>query len=270
MPIRVRSAADMKWYLYRSDAKLRMLFQQIAKTGAKRAIEWKAGYSGLGLSRKSETDDQVDSDDMLKAVTERLEYDRLVGTLEEPNLYVKGIMPMRWGMYNDLGRRDAAEGPLVYFGGLDKDMPMLLALGGSSKHVLGHEGATSTYSRSSTPELVDALCRGIETGKFERIHPAEEREESTIYTAIAIAQHYLRPPTQNLEFFAKTLMEGDITGVEMYIGIDKTKVILGTPLYVALAAPYPNDDHWGIIPDEPDTPSHAATKDESDGTDKGH
>lgn len=95
MPIRAKSAADIKWYLYRSDAKLLMLFQQIAKTGSKRAIEWKAGYGGLGLSRKSETDDEVDSDDMLKAVTERLEYDGLVGTLEEPNEYVKGIMPMR-------------------------------------------------------------------------------------------------------------------------------------------------------------------------------
>jgi hypothetical protein len=260
MPIRAKNAADMKWYLYRSDTKLRMLFQQIAKTSAKKAIEWKAGYSGVGLSRKSESNDEVDEDEMLKAVTERLEYDGLVGTLEEPNLYIKGIMPMRWGMYNDLGRRDAAEGPLVYFGGLDKDMPMVLALGGSSKHVIGHEGATSTYSRSSTPALVDALCRGIETGEFERVYPKEEREEDGIYRAIAIAQHYLRPPTQNLEFFAKTLMVGDVIGVEQYIGIDKTKVILGTPLYVALAAPYPNDDHWGIIPDEPDESGKVAKK----------
>lgn len=265
MPVRFKSAADMKWYLYRSDAKLRMLFQQIAKTGAKNAIEWKAGYGGVGLSRKSESDDEVDEDDMLKAVTERLEYDGQVGTLEEPKLYVKGIMPMRWGMYNDLGRRDSAEGPLVYFGGLDKDMPMLIGLGGSSKHVIGHEGATSTYSRSSTPALVDALCRGIETGEFERVYPKEEREEDEIYSAMAIAQHYLRPPTQNLEFFAKTLMVGYIIGVERFIGVDKTKVILGTPLYVALAAPYPNDDHWGIIPDEPDKPSHVAPKDESGG-----
>jgi len=256
MSMRAKNAADMKWYLYRSDAKLRMLFQQIAKTGAKKAIEWKAGFSGVGLSRKSESNEEVDEDEMLKAVTERLEYDGRVGTLEEPNLYIKGIMSMRWGMYNDLGRRDAAEGPLVYFGGLDKDTPMLLALGGSSKH----EGATSTYSRSSTPALVDALSRGIETGEFDRVYPKEEREEDGIYRAIAIAQHYLRPPTQNLEFLAKTLMVGDIIGVEQYIGIDKTKVILGTPLYVALAAPFPNEDHWGIIPDEPDESGKAAMK----------
>lgn len=259
--IRAKNAAELKWYLYRSDAKLRMLFQQIAKPGAsKKAIEWKAGVAAFGLSSKSESDDSIDEDDMLKAVIERLESSGQVGTVEEPNLYIKGIMPMRWGMYNDNGRRDADQGPLVYFGGLDVDAPMLLGLGGSSKHVIGHEGATSTTSRSSTPALVDALCRGIEPGEFERFYPEEEREEDQIYRAIAIAQHYLRPPTQNLEFVAKTLMVGNIHGVEQYIGIEETKVILGTPLYVALAAPYPNDDHWGIIPDDSDTSGHPKPK----------
>src|SRR5207245_954264 len=52
--------------------------------------------------------------------------------------------------------------PLVYFGGLDKDNGVLLGLGGSSKHVVGHDGATSTQSRSVTPALVMALLRGLE------------------------------------------------------------------------------------------------------------
>ena len=82
----------MKWYLYRSDAKLRMLFQQIAKAGAKKAIEWKARVGVLGLSGKSESDDDVDEDDMLKAVAERLESSGQVGSLEDPNLYIKGIV----------------------------------------------------------------------------------------------------------------------------------------------------------------------------------
>jgi hypothetical protein len=259
--IRAKNAADLKWYLYRSDAKVRMLFEQIAKPGgSKKTIEWKAGVAALGLSRKSESDDSIDEDDMLKVVIERLESAGQVGTLEDPNPYIKGIMPMRWGMYNDNGGRDPDQGPLVYFGGLDVDVPMLIGLGGSSKHVIGHEGATSTTSRSSTPALVDALCHGIESGEFEPFHPEEEREEDQIYRAIAIAQHYLRPPTQNLEFFAKTLMDGTIHGVEQYIGIEETKVILGTPLYVALAAPYPSDDHWGIIPDDSGTSGRAQMK----------
>jgi hypothetical protein len=248
--MRMKNSADIKWYLYVSDSKLQMLFQQVAK-GSKKEIEWKAGYAGIGLSRKKESDETADRDDMLKAVIEALEYNTQVGTLENPNLYIKGIMPIRWGMYNDLGRRDPDHGPLVYFGGFDKDMPMLLGLGGSSKHVVGHEGATSTYSRSSTRALVDALLVGIEDGQFERRYPREEHEEDEIFRAIAIAQHYLRPPTQNMEFFAKTILTGSIYGVEQYIGIKETKVILATPLYVALAAPEPEDGHWGIIPEEP-------------------
>jgi hypothetical protein len=55
------------------------------------------------------------------------------------------------------------------------------------------------------------------TGRFDRFYPKEEREEDEIHRAIAIALHYLRPPTQSLEFFAKTLMVGDIIRVEQYI-----------------------------------------------------
>jgi len=98
MPVRAKSAADIEWYLYRSDAKLRMLFQQIAKTGASKAIEWKAEYSGVGLSRKSEANEEVHVDGMLKAMSETLEYDGRVRTLDEPNLYIKRVMSMRWGM----------------------------------------------------------------------------------------------------------------------------------------------------------------------------
>jgi hypothetical protein len=73
--------------------------------------------------------------------------------------------------------------------------------------------------------------------------------EDEVYTAMAIAQHYLRPPTQKLEFFAKTLMAGGTHGCELYIGVPAVKVILGTPLYVSLVEPYPEDNHSGIIPD---------------------
>jgi len=112
------------------------------------------------------------------------------------------------------------------------DEHLLLALGGSSKHVVGHEGAANTYSRSSTPALVDALYRGIESGQYEPRPYAEDEsaEEDRVYRAIAIAQHYLRPPTQSLEFFAKTLMVGKTHDIEQYVGIEDAKVILGTPL----------------------------------------
>jgi len=246
-----KNAAEMKWYLYRSDAKLRMLYPQIGSRGdARKTIEWKLSAGVGSLSRKVEREETVDEDDMLKAVMQELEEAGQVGTVYEPNLYIKGVMPMRWGMYDDAGMRDPADGPLVYFGGLDAEQGVLLGLGGSSRHVMGHEGATSTYSRSCTPALVTALLRGIESGLAEPPASEDPREgEDEVYKAIAIAQHYLRPPTQNLEFFAKTLMAGATHGCRPYIGVPEVKVVLGTPLYVAMAAPYPKDAHWGIIPD---------------------
>jgi hypothetical protein len=250
--MKLKNAAEMKWLLYRSDAKLKMLFGQIARNeGVKKTIEWKVSFGGVASrSRRVEAELTIDEDDMLKAVIQRLEETGQVGMIYEPNLYIKGVMPMRWGMYNDSGQRDPDQGPLVYFGGLDAEEGVLLGLGGSSKHVMGHEGATSTYSRSSTPALVTALCRGIETGLPELPNSKDPRAaEDEVYKAIAIAQHYLRPPTQNLEFLARVLMTGETCHCEAYIDIPKVKVILGTPLYVALAAPYPTNDHWGIIPD---------------------
>src|ERR1700730_8135522 len=180
--MKIKSAADMKYYLYRSDAKLKMLFGQIARNDDKKTIEWKMSVRSVSRSTKLEKDGIADEDDMLKAVVEHLEYAKQVGTIYEPNLYVKGVMPMRWGLYNDAGERDPDLGPLVYFGGLDKEERILLGLGGSSKHVLGHEGATSTYSRSSTPALVTALCRGIESGTKE-LRYSDSSAEDEVYEA---------------------------------------------------------------------------------------
>lgn len=246
-----KNSAEIKWYLYRSDAKLRMLYPQIARRNtSKKTIEWKLSAGFGSVSRKAESESSVDEDDMLKAVMQELEAAGQVGTIDSPNSYVKGVMPMRWGMYDDSGFRDPKEGPLVYFGGLDEKTGVLVGLGGSSRHVMGHEGATSTYSRSCTPALIRALLCGIESGLPEPPPSEDPRDgEAEVYAAMAIAQHYLRPPTQNLEFFAKTLMVGNAYRCEQYIGIENVTTILGTPLYVALSTPYPDEDHWGLIPD---------------------
>jgi hypothetical protein len=249
--LRFKSSSEIKWYLYRSDAKLRMLFEQVAHAGeAKKSIEWKVSGGVGSYSRKVETAQAADPDDMLKTLIQELENAGQVGTVYEPNAYIKGIMPMRWGMYNDSGFRKPDNGPLVYFGGLDQEQCMLLGLGGSSKHVMGNEGAASTHSRSCTPALVTALLRGIETGQPEPPPTEDPRAgEDEVYNAMAIAQHYLRPPSQNLEYFAKTLMVGRALGCEHFIGVPNVRAVLATPLYVALAGPYPNDDYWGVLPD---------------------
>jgi hypothetical protein len=64
---------------------------------------------------KSETEDELTKQDKLEAVISEIEASQQVGTIEEPNIYVKGTLPMRWGIFRDAGGPDE-EPPLVYFG----------------------------------------------------------------------------------------------------------------------------------------------------------
>ena len=251
MPLKVNNGSDIKYFLYRSDAKLRMLYPQIARYDShKTAIEWKATVGVGSISRKVESQKTVDENDMLDEVIKALEKAGEVGTVSKPKCYIKGTMPMRWGIYGDHDMQERDDGPLVYFGGVDKKRSILLALGGSSKHVMGHAGATNTTSLSYTQFLVKALLSGIEYGSAQLAYFEDQRtSDAVICEAIAIAQHNIHPPTQTLEFFARTLMTSEIHNAERWIGISRANVLLATPLYVALVTHYPSSDHWGMIPD---------------------
>jgi uncharacterized protein DUF7019 len=182
----------------------------------------------------------------LRLVEEDLEARHLVGSLEEPKTYFKGTMPMRWGLFDDQGHRPDDEAALVYFGGFDKAVPLIVGLGGSSKHVTGIEGASSTWSRSATPEIVRWLLAGLQHDSPPEPKWWDRGQQEELFAAIAIALHYLKPPTQDLEFLAKTLTTGTVNGYESFVGVSSAKVILGTPLYVAQAHPLPSDNVWGL------------------------
>lgn len=144
---------------------------------------------------------------------------------------IRDTFSVRWGIYNDCEERPEDEPALVYFGGFHDDL--LLGMGGSSRHIIGHEGATSTWSRSSTPTLVRWLLSGLHKGKRPTAWGDMREEEDEVFRAMAVAQYYLRPPTQKIEFVAKTIATGHVTGMNPFIGVDKARVILATPLYVA-------------------------------------
>lgn len=125
---------------------------------------------------------------------------------------------------------------MVYFGG--KTEETLFGFGGSTRHVVNVEGASNTGSRSVTPCLVAHLLEGLE------IAPEGWRAHSTdsadVFEAVAWATYKLREPDHNMEFFAKTLLTGS---VRHYLGTGNKimKGLLGTPLYVVMAAPNPTD-----------------------------
>jgi hypothetical protein len=117
MAFRIKNSSELKYYLYISNSKLEMLYQQVASSGkGKKSVEWGVDLKAVKFIRKGEAEDKPDRDDKLKLVLQALDDAELVGTIEEPKEYVKGILPMRWGLLRDWGR-PTEEPPLVYFGG---------------------------------------------------------------------------------------------------------------------------------------------------------
>jgi hypothetical protein len=247
--VEFRDARDFKYYLYVSTAKIDMLYDQMYKASKhshKKLLSVNAKI--VSATFESSTEKVVGRDEKLKAVEDELSKRELVGTPNDPKDYFKGIMRMRWGLFDDCGTRPEDEPPLVYFGGFEKTLPLVVGLGGSSKHVVGHEGATSTYSRSCTPVIVKWLFSGLKYGGPPEL-PAwwdKGAEESELSSAVAVALHYLRPPTQDLEFLAKTLWTGRLYGHEHLTGVLEARVVLGTPLYVAQSHPMPDEVRFGL------------------------
>src|SRR5438093_11370169 len=129
----LRQIGEMKFYLYLSRAKIEMLYQQLPNKKGKSSVEVKADVKFA--SRTQKVEHELDCDDKLQLVMEALIDAGQVGTVEEPSTYARGMVPMRWGIYDDDGLRPNNTGPLVYFSGLTG--PNLVGLGGSSNHIVG-------------------------------------------------------------------------------------------------------------------------------------
>ena len=133
---KLRDVSDLRYYLYRSTSKIEMLYEQIYESSihaTRKSV--RGGPNFASGTIESTTQDVVSLDEKLRAVEDELEHRQLIGSLDEPNEYCRGIMPMRWGLYDDLGRRPENEPALVYFGGFDKVEPLVVGLGGSARYV---------------------------------------------------------------------------------------------------------------------------------------
>jgi hypothetical protein len=238
MELRLRKASELKYFLYISEAKVNMLYGQIASGAEANKVQWKADFKLASYSYESQINDGNRSkEDRLKAVIDSLEKADLIGTVDEPKEYFRGSIPMRWGLFEDQGR-PANEGPLVYFGGYGQKT--ILGLGGSSKHLLGMDGSGNTGSRSCTPYLVSYVLAGMnidQTGwnAFQQID-----HEHSVFEGIIIATSQLKGPTQTMEFVAKTLLEGT-TRHSIVTRNERKQCLLGTPLYVSLPSPKAED-----------------------------
>jgi hypothetical protein len=233
--------------VYVSDSKLEMLYQQIATpTAGKVALTLATPLGTAGLERDGSR--SATRDKKVRAVEAALDANGLIGTVQEPKEYFRGHMSMRWGLFDDNGSRPESQPPLVYFGGFDSSIPLMVGLGGTSRHVLGMAGATNTHSRSYGHILTRWLMAGIEDIE----PPSSARwwdapvEDRTVLVAMAIALQRFGPPTQQLAFLAKTLTYGNAEGCEQYLGVERARAVLGTPIYVLDMDPRPEPDFWGL------------------------
>lgn len=105
----------MKYYVYISDAKVDMLFPQVPHEIKKKvALEFKMDLKLLSESRKTETESDDNRIARLETVVDFIREFGNVGTVDEPNEYIEGILPMRWGPYMN---NNGIDSPVVYFGG---------------------------------------------------------------------------------------------------------------------------------------------------------
>ena len=209
-----------------------MLYSQISEAALKR-ITGKFGFNIGIINAEVNVQEQKDLNrfNKLKIVMKYLEEMEQIGSIDNPNTYFRGNLPMVWG---DL---DVEGNHFAYFGGSNERT--IVGLGGSIKHIIGLENINWNkslplwyYDSSVSYVLVNAL-------KDEVIR---RRNESYLANSIFRVDKRLKislneklPQKQKMEFCAKRLFHGSISSRDMNPGDLRYQVLLGSPMYVALA-----------------------------------
>ena len=235
-PFRSRNVQTLRYYLYISDTKLEMLFDQIDQSARKRiSAELKLDLKVASLTLREADNPAPTRAAKLRIVERFIDMHQSVGTVEKPTGdYFRGQMEMQWGELT---------GSAVCFKGTDSAHSRGVLLVGSKYHVLGETSPKVMYSSSGLYSIMQALLTIAEHPGAEDVSP-----DSYMFTA----WHYLsgdptrgaaakdaRPgyydtlpqlPVQRLDFLAIPLVEYELEYEGHHLNI-----VLGTPLYVARA-----------------------------------
>jgi hypothetical protein len=228
----------MRYYLYISDAKVDMLLPQVP-FATKKAVSAKLGFnvgvlSGELQTQRESLDDRVHR---LAAVERYLLDDPNVGTLDHPSAWIRDEGSATVAQLVPYGRESARSivygGEVVFF--FIKTQTAMLALGGSSRHLIGNppvSQVTTTYSFA--PSLAETLATLSERNSILNMSDAELSHYSegcvTRFTrhpwtgVIMEAVSNIQSGTMNISFLAKRLVS------EVECG---RNILLATPLYVA-------------------------------------
>jgi hypothetical protein len=217
----------MKFYLYISDAKIDMLLPQIPhETKKKIATELGFDLKIFKASRKSEEEIEDNRISRLEAVVAFLRDYGNLGSVDEPDDFFEGDQEM-----------SMAQDPSgVLFTSLDEDLALCLA--GSTKHLIGNYAAGNGSAMMSISMGIYGALREYE--KKGELSDSQQQFDPSI-AVHRVAEEFNRDagvPRQRVEFIAKRLLHKQVSipdhrnpGKEKFGG----QVLLGTPLYMALA-----------------------------------
>lgn len=215
---------DINYFVYISDSKTEMLYEQIPWEGRKN-LSYELGIDfGILKARFSNVRNTVAQATKIKMIEKYIS--RRTGTVGSPRSYFRGEMEMIWGPYC---QSDEKFENFVYFGG--EFLGTQVGLGGAETNCLGtpqNKGEQIT-SFSSSSYLISALARGKEIPDPKRIHSKGHKlrdVETPALEAVVVANNTLAYPKQRMKFLAKRFLCGSV---------DASPVLIGSPIYVAYA-----------------------------------
>lgn len=243
----------MKYYLYVSDAKIDMLYNQLpSRLRKKFSGELRLDLKLLSLVMKGDPTPETRYS-KLNAVLEYMNRTIPIGTVDAPEAYFRGTLPMSWGVLLDVRRYPprkrinwlrAPFAKAVFFSGVTQQT--VLGLLGSYKHLVTSPATPkgdplSHYSPSLHFEItLHWLYRALIDWDSGEVPVQDDWLTDIVCTLLA----KMPVRAQKLEFVAKRHVEQaiptndprDERGVAKaeYPYPAQRRLLIGTPIYVAM------------------------------------
>lgn len=209
----------MRYYLYVSDAKLEMLYEQIPlRAREKLAAELNINFAVVHATFRSET--VADARHQKILMVER-HLRRRIGALDEECSYVADTAVASWGPFRDYT-------DVVYFGGFGSGVHF--GLMGSMSNCIGAPNAEPT-GYSLTRYILRALSRrkvlpaGFPSGLNYPI--SAEELNAKAFEGVVMANQCSIEPREKIQFLARTVLSKRSSDDSAY------SVYIGSPIYVA-------------------------------------
>ena len=213
----------MRYYTYISDAKLDLLYGQIPpKLLSRLSAEFRVDLKVVSMSVQMDRAEAARFD-KLRIVERYLDENFDISGIADPAVWFRGGLGLRSVTYPDM------TGEMLLFMGLHEDI--LVVLIGSAHHLVGRRPPPDSLPRaySRLPELFRLLDRD-EAEHAGREDKREASDEAALRQVLQFAQH-IGGPREPCDFLARRLLCGKIAGP----ADQPTKVVVATPLYVALS-----------------------------------